>query len=856
MGVVYSAEDTKLGRRVALKFLPGELSRDTQALERFQREARAASALNHPNICTIHDVQTGIPTESGESSHFIVMEYLEGKTLRQLVDGRPLETAEILELGIQIADGLDAAHAKGIIHRDVKPANLFVTSRGQAKILDFGIAKLASSPKLPDTASDVTSAATVDRLLTTPGAAVGTVSYMSPEQARGEDLDGRSDLFSLGAVLYEMATGHQAFPGNTSAVIFDALLNREPPSILNRNPQLPVELERIVAKALEKDRELRYQTAAELRTDLKRLRRERETGRSETQSSRHSASATVRTAAGVSRSAFRMAAVSLALLAFIGAGYWLWTSRSPPLPQLKQVSRWNKPMEWAALSPDGHTVAFTSYVATVLQVFVMLTSGGEPLQLTRDAGDKVIDGFSPDGTEIYFSRRQGLDQEWGVPTLGGVPRPLAAGVALLASRDGNAFFYLKEGSRSLYQSSSTGLNEQEIYRFEDPIWFPFLLYPDGKHLLVGTRPGGSREARLHKVNRESRSAEELGTIEFLQRPVWHEPGETLLLSRTVENLTNIWKYDLDERTLTQVTFGPGPDLSPMADPSGGGVYFVSGKSSGRLIAYDVKTGATTEIVSARASGAVVSPDGRRVMFVSSPQPGDNELWVSDVDGRTQVKLASGALVFAGEWSPDGSRVSFIDGAAGDDTVYTIGTDGSGLRQMSVFDDPVGWLIWSDEGSHYASTGREDPQDTWKVSADGTEVERIVEGCASVTDYVPGGEFLIGAAAQGESLGIWAVSLSEKRCIPLLPGIETTTVRSAPDGGSFLYAIPGALDTVVYRVRWNGGEAGRPEVAARLPLVLHPWIFGGSGYDFSRDLSTLVYSSPSGQADLFLLSVVP
>jgi hypothetical protein len=175
--------------------------------------------------------------------------------------------------------------------------------------------------------------------------------------------------------------------------------------------------------------------------------------------------------------------------------------------------------------------------------------------------------------------------------------------------------------------------------------------------------------------------------------------------------------------------------------------------------------------------------------------------------------------------------------------------------MSVFNDPVGWLVWSDEGSHYVSTGREDPQDTWKVSADGTEVERIVEGCASVTDYLPGGEFLIGAVSQGESLGIWAVSLSQKRCIPLLPGIETTTVRSAPDGRSFLYALPGELDTIVYRVPWNGREAGKPEVAARLPLVLHAWVFGGSGYDFSRDLSTIVYSNPSGQADLFFLSGV-
>ncbi len=434
-----------------------------------------------------------------------------------------MESPRFWSLESRIADGLDAAHAKGIIHRDVKPANLFVTPRGQAKILDFGIAKLAFGslrPFDPVTDSNLAPTSTAETFLTAPGAAVGTVSYMSPEQARGEELDSRTDVFSLGAVLYEMATGRQAFAGNTSAVIFEALLNREPTSILNREPQLPVELDRIVVKALEKDRELRYQTAAELRTDLKRLKRERESGRSTVPSRGDSPSETVRSKASVPRSGLRMAAGALALLAIVGAGYWFWTSRPSPPASLRQISRWNKPMEWAVLSPDGHTVAFTSYVSSVLQVFVMLTSGGEPLQLTRDEGDKIVDGFSPDGTEIYYSRRQGLDQEWGVPTLGGAPRALAAGVALLASRDGSAFFYLKEGSRSLYQSSSSGLNEEEIYRFEDPIWFPFLLYPDEKHLLVGTRPGGSREARLHKVNLESRSAEELGTLEFLQRPVW------------------------------------------------------------------------------------------------------------------------------------------------------------------------------------------------------------------------------------------------------------------------------------------------------------------------------------------------
>jgi Tol biopolymer transport system component len=487
MGVIYEAEDSKLARHVALKFLPEDKLQDSESHQRFLREARSASALNHPGICTIYAI------EEHDGRTFLALELLEGKALDQVIRGGALPLTRTLELGTQIADALDAAHKKGIIHRDIKPANIFVTDRGQAKILDFGLAKLVPAHGSETTIHDLEATH-----LTSPGLAVGTIAYMSPEQARGEELDARTDLFSLGAVLYQMITGKHPFPGSTSAVVFENILRNAPIAPINLNPEIPAEFERILNKALEKDRDCRYQVAAELRADLKRLQREVDSGKTVTGSAAAVHASSFPPAQGApmdkptpgSGSVLIEAAkknklgtgitVFVTLIVLLAAGYGIFTLTKKPvhLPfdrfAVENLSN-NGHTSLAAISPDG------KYLAQVLEenglqaLQLRHIQTGSNMQIVAPAATRYLGiTFSPDGSYLYFVRRDEEEHTISVlyraPVLGGTPRALIRDVdsPVTFSPDGQHLAYLRQDHDSptfdLLVAKSDGTPERALFK--------------------------------------------------------------------------------------------------------------------------------------------------------------------------------------------------------------------------------------------------------------------------------------------------------------------------------------------------------------------------------------------------------
>jgi len=820
MGVVYEAQDLTLGRVVALKFLPAILARERASLDRFLIEARAASALNHPNICTIYAV------EEAEGQSFISMERLEGQSLDHKLRGGLLALDPLLDIGTQLADALDAAHAKGIIHRDIKPGNVFVTSRGQVKILDFGLAKFTSGSGLTlgmetiDATQDVSPAH-----LTSPGSTVGTIAYMSPEQARGETLDHRTDLFSLGTVIYEMATGRTPFSGQTSALIFHAILEREPVSIAQLCPGLPARLQEIVAKLLEKERDLRYQSAADLRGDLKRLKRDTESGRKASASSvsvpvpppsppaQDSASSSVITA--VRRHKIESGLLTLAVIAVLAAAaygiYALFGRRHPPFENISitRLTQTGK-ATLVAISPDGKYVLNVVNDSGQQSLWLRNIPTNSDTQVIPPAPvDYVHLRFSPDGNYLFFTRSEAGSDElkylYRAPVLGGTPERLVTDIDsnIAFSPDGRQFAYLRfnnpdAGKYRLILRAVDGGDERVLLEgpispgLYDPAWSP-----DGKTVVCMTLEPGDAFSGLVEIDVATGHQRVFATSadSVVDHPVWMPDGRGLLaVSSLLRRQIVFVSYpdgqirpvtrDVNEYSEPSVS-STGRDVATVLSEARSNVFVMPASGSGQL--RQITFGAPHRHVSWMPDGRLIIDSDSGFSLISPDSTNKTILTVEPGSiGDTPSACADGKyIVFT---SVFGKRKRAIN-------IWRMDSSGGNLKQLSTGKadqhptcSPDGrWVIYEDaaEGGRLA-----------KVPLEGGASVRISEELAASYDESPDGK-TVAIASYGhlgehiEKLVLIALETNQTLKTVDFQHPRSGPIRFSDDGKALVYPIRNA-----------------------------------------------------------------
>jgi eukaryotic-like serine/threonine-protein kinase len=806
MGVVYKAEDTRLHRFVALKFLPDEVAKDIQALARFQREAQAASALNHPNICTIHEIgeQNGQP--------FIVMEFLDGMTLKARIAGKPLDVETTLSLAIEIADALDAAHAAGIMHRDIKPANILVTKRGHAKVLDFGLAKLSLKTQ---PVSDAAPTLDVTGELTSPGAMLGTVAYMSPEQVKGQELDSRTDLFSFGAVLYEMTTGALPFRGDTSGLVFDAILNRSPAEPVRLNPDLPSKLGEIISKALEKDRNLRYQHASDIRTDLQRLKRD-------TESSRVAVGESAMPSRRWSRRRVLAAACGIAVVALLVVVSTRWRGSAVALhTTLSQVTFAEGIEEYPAWSPDGKALLYTGEVGKIRKIFRKDLASGQDSQLTHGDFDELQPTWSLDGKQTAFVRAR------------------QPGVKL---QPGDVFGQFQDGDVWVLDLAS-GEESKLVENAFNPAYSP-----DGQRIAVDASWAGPR--RVWLLDRQGHNPQQVTTDTSEEvahlAPTWSPDGKKIVFQNRAGTKFDIRVVNLDSKQMNWITNDFLTNIHPSWSPSGRFIYFSSYRSGGINIwrapvkedgtlngsLQQVTTGAGQDVEVA------VSPDSKRLAYATLRQNAD--IWRLPVSPQTGLPSGMPEAVISttredsrGAWSPDGNMIAFNSDRGVDMNIWLFTLADSSTRQLTTGHGGDFQPNWSpDEKKLAFFSSRSGSPNIWEVEIASGTLKRLTSNSGVNLNpfYSPDGRLIAYQSDQSGRLEVWVMNVdgSNPRRLTNV-GITGHFMRWTPDGSS-----------IVFRCTCSGKPATmKASVSGGTPQPFAETMMGGSHMSFSPDRTLIM-----------------